>query len=627
MEHSDISYVGIILYNMINSQDGINSQGRPTVRYLFVQENSDWWFCFTRVDPYNPQSHLPELMHKLRISCGIDEVQVALDSGFHAKLTNDENGKPLSTLYLVGQFKGPPMVSGTWLSLEECCGLLKHETEQQLLSQAHDHILAKWNAGKMQQAYSTMPQQSPVQFSPFEPSVQIRHFNDVNHAYRQNLPAMINTNINPAKLVDNKLYKTKICRTFELEGDCPYGSRCHFAHGQAELRRVSLASAVSDDFDITKQFPTSLNLDSATSDINTLIRSRSVSSPQPPLTSSLRFTEMQKPYNNKFKTRMCDKWLVTGFCPYGSKCTFAHGEQELRLPSPTAPGFVAVERSISSCDAPMQSEEFGKFTDGLSTNALFDSSKSDSFSSGNAANSSANNVRASIWSSSGFSTSVAAPSVIKSPLSMTSGFQPSSKIGKSVGQLQVVVDSLLLSRQSGDDQIISALKPFVQGIPRDEFHSVLIGCILRQSVDGQISIGRSSDPAALFRQAVPIVKALVSPSVLQSFAFMIALNEFIDNYWTLAFTQTHSTSIASILISECQFSQETFIAWYNYVNLQQGKTADGNAQQIGPTSYQEQQAAVVSPQSRNQSKFKSAIKTFVEKLEVQNNSSYQFIQY
>lgn len=32
-------------------------------------------------------------------------------------------------------------------------------------------------------------------------------------------------------------YKTVLCNKFEVHGKCPYGPRCQFAHGQAELRR------------------------------------------------------------------------------------------------------------------------------------------------------------------------------------------------------------------------------------------------------------------------------------------------------------------------------------------------------------------------------------------------------
>ena len=33
-----------------------------------------------------------------------------------------------------------------------------------------------------------------------------------------------------------------------------------------------------------------------------------------------------------YKTKLCNKWIRTGECPYTYKCQFAHGESELRKP-------------------------------------------------------------------------------------------------------------------------------------------------------------------------------------------------------------------------------------------------------------------------------------------------------
>ena len=34
--------------------------------------------------------------------------------------------------------------------------------------------------------------------------------------------------------------------------------------------------------------------------------------------------------SNVYKTKMCRTWLSVGKCPYGDRCTFAHGSEELR---------------------------------------------------------------------------------------------------------------------------------------------------------------------------------------------------------------------------------------------------------------------------------------------------------
>ena len=33
--------------------------------------------------------------------------------------------------------------------------------------------------------------------------------------------------------------------------------------------------------------------------------------------------------SEKYKTELCEKFQSTGFCPYGNKCQFAHGKEEL----------------------------------------------------------------------------------------------------------------------------------------------------------------------------------------------------------------------------------------------------------------------------------------------------------
>ena len=35
----------------------------------------------------------------------------------------------------------------------------------------------------------------------------------------------------------NQKYKTELCRHFMQHGNCTLGDRCHFAHGEKELRK------------------------------------------------------------------------------------------------------------------------------------------------------------------------------------------------------------------------------------------------------------------------------------------------------------------------------------------------------------------------------------------------------
>jgi len=69
-------------------------------------------------------------------------------------------------------------------------------------------------------------------------------------------------------------YKTELCRPFEENGTCRYGSKCQFAHGKAELRSV-----------------------------------------------------VRHP---KYKTDLCRTFHTTGLCPYGPRCHFIHNDDERR---------------------------------------------------------------------------------------------------------------------------------------------------------------------------------------------------------------------------------------------------------------------------------------------------------
>ncbi|XP_041850865.1 mRNA decay activator protein ZFP36 [Melanotaenia boesemani] len=80
-----------------------------------------------------------------------------------------------------------------------------------------------------------------------------------------NLPAQA-----PPALSSNR-YKTELCRGFQETGSCKYGSKCQFAHGEAELRGL---------------------------------------------------------YRHpKYKTEPCRTFYNFGYCPYGSRCHFIHEEK------------------------------------------------------------------------------------------------------------------------------------------------------------------------------------------------------------------------------------------------------------------------------------------------------------
>uniref|UniRef100_A0A4W5LRL9 mRNA decay activator protein ZFP36 n=1 Tax=Hucho hucho TaxID=62062 RepID=A0A4W5LRL9_9TELE len=75
---------------------------------------------------------------------------------------------------------------------------------------------------------------------------------------------------NQTPLPSNR-YKTELCRSFQENGSCKYGSKCQFAHGEPELRGL---------------------------------------------------------YRHpKYKTEACRTFYNFGYCPYGARCHFIHEEK------------------------------------------------------------------------------------------------------------------------------------------------------------------------------------------------------------------------------------------------------------------------------------------------------------
>lgn len=94
-------------------------------------------------------------------------------------------------------------------------------------------------------------------------------------------------------MMNSNKYKTVLCKHFGQTGTCSYGDKCQFAHGFQELKNTGG---------------------------NMMGMTENKSNKQPPNPSN-------------FKIVKCKNWEANGTCKYGSVCTFAHGDTELRTKS------------------------------------------------------------------------------------------------------------------------------------------------------------------------------------------------------------------------------------------------------------------------------------------------------
>lgn len=92
----------------------------------------------------------------------------------------------------------------------------------------------------------------------------------------------------------NPKYKTTLCKHFDTPQGCSYGDKCQFAHGYGELR---------------------------TSSGQTVGAQMSMGNP---------FNDKSQNNMLNYKIAICKNWEKDKTCRYGNKCSFAHGNEELR---------------------------------------------------------------------------------------------------------------------------------------------------------------------------------------------------------------------------------------------------------------------------------------------------------
>nr|GME03125.1 zinc finger CCCH domain-containing protein 39-like [Ipomoea batatas] len=111
--------------------------------------------------------------------------------------------------------------------------------------------------------------------------------------------------------------RVKICKFYNGE-ECPYGENCNFLHERPPKFKS----------DMVKDHMESSAISIATT--NSITARRSGSDQLESHKHASVDLDIHRPKLAFWKTRLCSKYDITGQCPFGERCHYAHGKSELQ---------------------------------------------------------------------------------------------------------------------------------------------------------------------------------------------------------------------------------------------------------------------------------------------------------
>ncbi|KAK9729070.1 hypothetical protein K7432_000583 [Basidiobolus ranarum] len=249
---------------------------------------------------------------------GVNIKELTIDNNFRAELRYLSGSQPKRVIYYLARLADNARVLPTgeglnlsWLSLAQAIEKSVFRTMGDVLKQASTYIennklnipqiRQRSNVDSMEHRLKNMnialPLDSQRQMISRQRQDQ-RPEQRYDQRERSRTEKLLSTSPNSANN-DNPLYKTRLCERFETEGFCPYGPKCTFAHGIVELKEKKPQ---------TNEKPSTVESKIKESNDNPL-----------------------------YKTKLCERFMKENFCQYGPKCNFAHGRDELKDRSSTAP--------------------------------------------------------------------------------------------------------------------------------------------------------------------------------------------------------------------------------------------------------------------------------------------------
>lgn len=122
--------------------------------------------------------------------------------------------------------------------------------------------------------------------------------------------------------MNNRSYKGRHCKKFYTEEGCPYGDSCTFLHDEQSKNRESVAISLGPG-----GYGGGGGGGGGGGSVGSGVGSGSGVVVVAAGAAAVGNGPNLKPSN--WKTRICNKWEMTGYCPFGNKCHFAHGATEL----------------------------------------------------------------------------------------------------------------------------------------------------------------------------------------------------------------------------------------------------------------------------------------------------------
>jgi hypothetical protein len=120
-----------------------------------------------------------------------------------------------------------------------------------------------------------------------------------------------------------RFHKTRPCKKYFGEGNCPYGDKCNFLHDEQSVPR-----AVREAREAAVAANTNHNINNSNNPSDVVANSPRANGLGGSTASAGSGPPSARP--SSWKTKLCNKWETTGHCPFGDKCHFAHSSDELQ---------------------------------------------------------------------------------------------------------------------------------------------------------------------------------------------------------------------------------------------------------------------------------------------------------